>query len=121
LAKDIKSSKTRQFLLTNLVRREDNSFAWKANLPALQEFQNEMSAYEPPLGASYSGKTLFMGGEQSDYRIDHDHDLILRHFPNSELVMIPNAGHWIHFEALEAFTEVVMNFCSDAFRHEMLR
>ncbi len=110
LAQDIKSSKTRQFLLTNLLRREDRSFAWKANLPALQEFQNEISVYEPPLGASYSGKTLFIGGALSDYRIDHDHDVILRHFPNSKLVMVPKAGHWIHFEALEAFTAAVMKF-----------
>jgi len=119
LAQDIKSARTRQFLLTNLIRREDNTLAWKANLPVLQAFQTEMAVYEPPLGASYSGKTLFIGGEKSDYRIDHDHDVILRHFPNSELKMIPNAGHWIHFEALEAFTEAVMNFCSDAFRHKM--
>jgi pimeloyl-ACP methyl ester carboxylesterase len=110
LAKDIKSPKTRQFLLTNLVRREDRSFAWKANLPALQEYQKEIALYEPPLAASYSGKTLFIGGELSDYHIDHDHDVILRHFPNSELVMIPNAGHWIHFEALETFTNTIMQF-----------
>jgi len=108
LAKDIKSSKTRQFLLTNLIRREDGAFAWKVNLPVLQAFQKEMAIYEPPLGASYSGKTLFIGGALSDYRLDHDHDVILRHFPNSELKMIPNAGHWIHFEALEAFIEAVM-------------
>jgi len=118
LAQDIKSPRTRQFLLTNLIRRADNAFAWKANLPVLQAFQKEMAVYEPPLGASYSGKTLFIGGVKSDYRIDHDHDVILRHFPNSELVMIPKAGHWIHFEALEPFTEAVMNFCSDAFRHK---
>jgi pimeloyl-ACP methyl ester carboxylesterase len=110
LAKEIKSRRTRQFLLTNLVRRDDNTFAWKVNLPVLQKFQKEMAAYEPPLAASYAGKTLFIGGELSDYRLDHDHDVILRHFPNSELVMIPQAGHWIHFEALEPFTEAVFKF-----------
>jgi pimeloyl-ACP methyl ester carboxylesterase len=112
LARDIKSPRTRQFLLTNLVRRDDRTFAWKANLPVLQAFQEEMTTYEPPLTASYSGATLFIGGELSDYRLDHDHDVILRHFPNSKLVMIPNAGHWIHFEAVEAFTEAVMRFMS---------
>jgi len=110
LASDIKSSKTRQFLLTNLIRRNDNTFAWKANLPVLQAHQHEIATYEPPLNANYSGKTLFIGGELSDYHIDHDHDLILRHFPNSELVMIPNAGHWIHFEALEPFSKAVLKF-----------
>jgi len=110
LAKDIKSPRTRQFLLTNLVRRDDNTFAWKANLPVLQASQHEIATYEPPLAASYAGKTLFIGGELSNYRLDHDHDVILRHCPNSELVMIPNAGHWIHFEALELFTEAVLKF-----------
>lgn len=110
LQQDIKSATTRQFVLTNLVRRADNTFAWKINLPVLQNFQQEMAAYEPAPNASYTGKTLFLGGALSDYRIDHDHDLILRHFPNSELQMIPQAGHWIHFEALEAFAEAVLNF-----------
>ncbi len=112
LAKDITSSRTRQFLLTNLVRRDDGAFAWKVNLSALQALQKEMAIYEPPLAASYSGATLFIGGELSDYRLDHDHDLILRHFPLSKLVMIPNAGHWIHFEAVEEFTEAVARFIS---------
>ncbi len=113
LARDIKSPRTRQFLLTNLVRRDDGTFAWKANLPVLQACQQEMATYGPPSAASYAGATLFIGGGLSDYRLDHDHDAILRHFPNSKLVMIPNTGHWIHFEAVEAFTDAVMRFiCS---------
>lgn len=110
LAQTIKSRQTRQFLLTNLIRRDDHSFSWKANLPALQHFQREMATYEPPLSAIFTGETLFLGGELSDYRIDHDQDVILRHFPNSKLIMIPNAGHWIHFEALEQFTGAITRF-----------
>ncbi len=112
LARAIPSPHTRQFLLTNLVRRDNGAFAWKVNLPSLQALQNEMAIYEPPLSASYSGKTLFIGGELSDYHLDHDHDVILRHFPHSKLVMIPNAGHWIHFEAVEEFTMTVIRFIS---------
>lgn len=112
LAPKIKSERTRQFVLTNLIRRDDNTFAWKVNLPVLLAAQQEMATYAPPLNTRYSGKTLFVGGELSDYRIDRDHDLILRYFPNSRLVMIPNVGHWIHFEAAEAFTEVVVDFMS---------
>ncbi|MCG3121221.1 MAG: Esterase YbfF [bacterium] len=110
LARDLKSARTRQFLLTNLVRRENGTLAWKANLPVLQVAQPEFAGYEPPLAARHAGKTLFLGGELSEYHLDHDHDLILRHFPHSELVMIPGAGHWIHFEALEAFTAAVQKF-----------
>lgn len=110
LACDLKSARTRQFLLTNLVRRENGALAWKANLPVLQAAQPEIAGYEPPLAARYTGKSLFIGGELSEYHLDHDHDLILRHFPHSELLMIPHAGHWIHFEALEAFTAAVQKF-----------
>jgi len=110
LAKKINSPITRQFLLTNLIRNEDNSFSWRVNLPALLNFRREIATYAPPAAARYDGETLFIGGDKSAYRIDQDRDLILRHFPNSRLAMIPNAGHWLHFEALEAFTDTVMRF-----------
>ncbi len=110
LAKNITSAVTRQFLLTNLIRKEDNTFSWRMNLPALLDFRRELSTYAPPEHMRYGGETLFIGGEKSAYRIDHDQDLIVRHFPNSRLAMIPSAGHWLHFEALETFTDALMRF-----------
>lgn len=113
LALTISSPVTRQFLLTNLVRHEDNSFAWRMNLPALLDFRQEMATYKPSPQASYDGEALFIGGERSAYRIDQDRDLIVRHFPNSRLAKIPNAGHWLHFEALETFTTLVARFVDE--------
>jgi len=110
LAKSIGSPITRQFLLTNLVRHGDDSFSWRMNLPALLAFRREIAAYTPSAPARYTGETLFIGGEQSAYRIDQDRELIQRHFPHNQLAMIPNAGHWLHFEALETFTELVRRF-----------
>jgi len=110
LAKKINSPVTRQFLLTNLIRNENNSFSWRVNLSALLNFRREIATYAPPPQARYDGETLFIGGDKSAYRIDQNRDLILQHFPNSRLTMIPNAGHWLHFEALEAFTDTVMRF-----------
>ena len=119
LAKKISSPVTRQFLLTNLICKEDNSFSWRVNLPALLDFRKELSTYAPPALMTCNGETLFIGGEKSAYRIDHDQDLILRHFPKSHLEMIPNVGHWIHFEALQTFTDMVARFMEnglDAFK-----
>jgi len=110
LAKSLSSPVTRQFLLTNLVRHSDDSFSWRMNLPALLAFRQEIAAYAPPAQARYAGETLFIGGEKSAYRIDQDRELIQRHFPRSQLKMIPNAGHWLHFESLEAFTGLVRGF-----------
>jgi pimeloyl-ACP methyl ester carboxylesterase len=110
LAKSLSSPVTRQFLLTNLVRHDDDSFSWRMNLPVLLAFRREIAAYAPLGWARYTGETLFIGGEKSAYRIDQDRELIQRHFPNSRLKMIPNAGHWLHFESLESFTELVKRF-----------
>lgn len=110
LAPAIPSAMVRQFVLTNLLRREDGSYQWRVNLPVLQAYQKEMAVYEPPVHARYAGETLFVGGANSDYRLDHDLDLLLHHFPHSRLEMIPNAGHWVHFEAVEAFARVVQRF-----------
>jgi esterase len=119
LAKKINSPVTRQFLLTNLVRNQDNSFSWRMNLPALLNFRKELSTYAPPEKMRYDGETLFIGGERSAYRIDQNRDLMLRHFPSSRLAMIPHAGHWIHFEALEQFSETIQRFIENGLVHFM--
>ena len=100
----------RQFVLTNLARHEQGTYYWRANLPALQAYQKEIASYLPPVQARYQGATLFIGGSNSEHAIDRDRDLLRRHFPNSTLVMIPDAGHWIHFEAVEAFVAAVQRF-----------
>ena len=110
LAIEIPNLIVRQFVLTNLVRREDGTYYWRANLPVLQSYQHEAASYQPPLPARYAGETLFLGGANSEYRLDHDQDLLLHHFPHSRLEMIPQAGHWIHFEAVETFAAAVQRF-----------
>jgi esterase len=110
LAAKISSATVRQFVLTNLMRQEDGSSGWRANLPVLQAYQNDSASYEPPLHARYGGETLFLGGARSEYRLDQEQHLMLQYFPHSHLEMLPNAGHWIHFEAVEAFTALVRRF-----------
>ena len=58
----------------------------------------------------YEGPTLFIGGGRSEHRIAEKEELIARHFPNYQLTMIPNAGHWVHFEATEKFITIVTDF-----------
>jgi esterase len=36
--------------------------------------------------------------------------LIQNQFPNSELLTIDGAGHWVHAEASEAFLEATLSF-----------
>ncbi|MBO0359928.1 alpha/beta fold hydrolase [Hymenobacter sp. BT186] len=98
LAQHIRQPGVRQFLLKNLYRLDDNSFAWRQNLAALTqhiaEIGEEISSPEPFLKPA-----LFIRGGQSDY-INAEDKLygIPALFPNSQVETIVDAGHWVHAE-----------------------
>lgn len=100
---------TRQFLLKNLDRREDGSYAWKMNLKILH------ADYEEIIKAiisetSFPNPTLVIKGGNSRYILDDDLLDFNQLFPNNTVVTIPNAGHWVHAEAPQLFFEAVNNF-----------
>jgi len=110
LAVNISSPLVRQFLLQNLKRQEDGTYAWRCNLPELHIFVQKENGFELKESDKYEGPTLFIGGGRSEHRIAEKEELIARHFPNYQLTIIPNAGHWVHFEAMEEFIAVVNDF-----------
>ncbi|NUO82756.1 alpha/beta fold hydrolase [candidate division KSB1 bacterium] len=116
LRSTIPNAVVRQFVLTNLVRSASGEWQWRMNISALATYQHELAHYEAPRHARYTGETLFLGGARSEFHIDQHHDLILQHFPNSHLEMIPNAGHWLHFEVWEVFVAHVRNFLEHGLR-----
>ena len=101
---------TRQFLLKNLYRKEDNSFAWRINLDGLA---GELAAIgEATTGPNpFLKPTLFIRGGQSNY-ITTDDKLhgIPALFPNSEVATVVDAGHWVHAEKPEEVFALVRNF-----------
>ena len=110
LAQHIPQPGVRQFLLKNLYRQDDNSFAWRINLPALV-------ASLPAVGAAITAAqpflkpTLFIRGGKSDY-ITPDDKLhgIPALFPNSQVATVPDAGHWVHAEKPDEVFGLVRNF-----------
>ena len=110
LALNISSPLVRQFLLKNLKRLEDGTYVWRCNLPELHIFIQKDNKFELKESDKYEGPTLFIGGGRSEHRIAEREELIARHFPNYQLAMIPNAGHWVHFEAPEEFITIVTDF-----------
>ncbi|MGD9488820.1 MAG: alpha/beta fold hydrolase [Calditrichaceae bacterium] len=102
LSVKIKQKPIRQFLLKNLRRNRDGTFSWKANLPSIYQNideilqgSNETFTFENP--------TLFIKGGRSEYILPADFPLIRRIFPNSEIVTIDDATHWIHSDAPDEF------------------
>jgi pimeloyl-ACP methyl ester carboxylesterase len=55
--------------------------------------------------------TLFIRGELSNYILDEDIDELENRFPDSYVITIPNAGHWVHAEAPDQFLESLLGFC----------
>jgi len=100
---------TRQFLLKNLYWNKEKKLQLRINLPVLAEKMEEIGEALPQ-GAVYEGKTLFLSGEKSDYIKASDKDDILKYFPNCEIVIISNAGHWLHAENPEDFHAKVTKF-----------
>lgn len=108
MARNIKNAGVLQFLLKNLTRR-GQEFMWGMNLAAIER------NYEKLLGEiegqeSFDGDTLFIRGGKSNYVLDSDLPSIKALFPYSSLETIPQAGHWLHAEAPDEFSDVCLKF-----------
>ncbi len=104
----VPSRATRAFLLQNLVL-DDSGARWKPNLAGIEAALPEISGW-PAMTGSVEGPVLFLYGGRSEYVRPEHHDEILRLFPKARFTEIPEAGHWVHAEALEAFLGAVGGF-----------
>lgn len=109
LSKYIDSEAIRQFLMKNIYWKEKGKLAWRMNLSVLEkEMDNILSAIE---NKECLVQTLFIRGALSNYILDEDILDIEKVFPDSDVVTIENAGHWVHAEQLDLFMETVLGFC----------
>lgn len=100
---------TRQFLLKNLDRKEDGTYGWKMNLQTLHADYDEIIKAVISEGV-FEGETLVIKGANSRY-INADDELDFNKlFPQNKIVVIPQAGHWVHAEAPQLFFETVNEF-----------
>ena len=113
--KNLLPNKTlRQFLMKNIRRTSTGKYQWQLNLEALKVNLPEIMD-----GFSNDGKgapnrsevpSLFIKGGQSPYIKDEDSLIINRFFPKSQIVTIPNAGHWLHAEQPDLFLNTILYF-----------
>ena len=102
----------RRFLLKNLYRQADGTWAWRCNLSVLfGSYRQLLSAL--PLDAPLVCPTLFVKGELSDYLDPSRNDDLLELFVQRRDVTIQGAGHWVHAEQPAAFLQVVQDFLLD--------
>lgn len=108
LSLQLSDPQLRGFILKALIK-ENDLFYWKVNLPVLLERYSDLQE-APPLFESIELPTLFIRGSESDYILDDDWDFTQSIFPNSDLVTIRGAGHWVHAESPDLFVQQVLSF-----------
>ncbi len=99
----------RQFLLKNVYRKDKQELAYRFHLESLEENIEEIGVGLPPREV-FDGEVLFVKGANSGYIAPEDESLIQAHFPKSRIVVIPDAGHWLHAENPAEFYRAVAVF-----------
>ncbi|TPX78239.1 hypothetical protein CcCBS67573_g00436 [Chytriomyces confervae] len=118
MAKTIPELPIRQFISTNLKFKEGSDvLSFRVNLDALEASFTRHEGREGiagfPLrekGLTYDGPALFVRGLKSGYVPDSSIPGIRRLFPQSEIVGIEGAGHWVHSEKPNEFMKVVQDW-----------
>ena len=109
----VRSDMVRAFLLQSLVRSPDSEhgWRWRLNLELLERDLEHLRGFpEPPEGATYDGPVLWIAGANSTYVLPQDRERMDALFPSTRLVRVKNAGHWVHSEQPEIFTETLRRF-----------
>jgi pimeloyl-ACP methyl ester carboxylesterase len=92
----------RKFLLTNLADKS-GIFRWKPNLCPLRSSLLDLSRNPLTSEESYGGVVTFVNGGKSSYVRLEDEDAIIGHFPKARIVVLPEAGHFVHAEDKAGF------------------
>ncbi len=98
-----------QFLTKNLYWTDEKKLNWRFNLQVLSDEYTTAVANTIRFG-TFTGETLFIAGEKSNYILPQDGFLIKQQFPQSKIVKIKNAGHWVQAENPTDFFLTVTNF-----------
>ncbi len=112
LAPEIEDRSIRQFLLKNLVRTKERGYEWKMNLPVLyRDYTNILAPIES--STPYEKEALFIRGGKSSYVTDDDWPAIQAVFPRAQLATVAEAGHWVHADAPQQLSELVLGFLNN--------
>jgi pimeloyl-ACP methyl ester carboxylesterase len=101
----------RLFLLQSL-SRDEGQFVWQLNLPVLLQDMEEIRGFPDSMidGLAYTGDSLLLYGENSDYVLPEHHAKVQAILPNVNIQAIANAGHWLHVEQSQAVLDATVQF-----------
>lgn len=117
MAEKIDDSRIRQFLLKNVEKdHKAKLYKWRVNAEVLYNHLEEIVGgvnknwFDDRIPIS-SYPVIFIRGMKSHYILPEDEILIKEIYPDSRIVDIPEAGHWLHVEQPIKFMKAVMLCC----------
>ncbi|PCI07134.1 MAG: alpha/beta hydrolase [Gammaproteobacteria bacterium] len=114
LASDIPEEDVRQFLLQNL-KSQDGKYQWRLNLTVIQDSLDDIGSFPDDFDTSeISYPVLFIAGEKSEYFQKKHVAAVAACYPSAQVVVMPNAGHWLHVEKADQFTALIADYVSRA-------
>ncbi|MFS4437056.1 alpha/beta fold hydrolase [Paracoccaceae bacterium GXU_MW_L88] len=108
LAEVVHEKGLRAFFLQSL-NIEDGKVSWALNLDVLRKDMATVVGF-PKMDGQFEGRTLFLRGAESDYVDDAGREEIERLFPNSRIVSLKGAGHWLHADKPYEFMQAAELF-----------
>lgn len=117
LAEKLDNKQIRQFLLKNVVvDKETKQYKWRVNAEILYDYLEEIVSgvnknWLDDRIPITSYPVIFIRGMKSKYILPEDENLIKEIYPDSRIIDIPEAGHWLHAEQPEKFMQAVLMCC----------
>ena len=105
------------FLTKNVVwNDQEKRYIWKINLPVLKKYLHHLQRGlgELAIHAPCPVPTCFIKGIDSTYYGPDNEKDRLFFFPDSEVVGVAEAGHWVHSDQPKQFKEIVLSFFHDS-------
>lgn len=117
MAQKIDDVNIRQFLLKNVAKDKTSQlYKWRVNAGVLYDHLDEIVSgvnknwLEDRIPIT-SYPVIFIRGMKSKYILPEDEPMIKSIYPDSQIIDIPDAGHWLHAEQPELFMKAVMMCC----------
>ena len=112
LQQDIPDTMVRNFLLQNLERKGEQ-WRWKVNWAAIDRQMHQLTGFSNlPVDWKINIPSCFIRGENSEYIGAAEEAEIKAHFEQVTIQTISNAGHWLHAEQPEQFSQLALSFLS---------
>lgn len=108
LSEPIAHPTVRGFLMQNL-RHKDGQFGWQPNLELLYNSLDTIGGF-PEFTTTYDRPVMWVAGSESQYVKDEYRPVMQKLFPQVRKVTVKGAGHWVHSQKPDEFTQLLRHF-----------